>query len=99
MENKTVFVCFVHNNFDDLCGEDDISCLMVTDNQKEIDEWLEKQFAEAEENGYFSDEDISTFKGRFDYTVTVSKGNADDGYDSYFFFCTCNYYFISNFFI
>ena len=51
MENKTVFVCFVHNNFDDLCGEDDISCLMVTDNQKEIDEWLEKQFDEAEENG------------------------------------------------
>lgn len=87
MENKPVYVCFVHNNFNDLCGEDDISNLMVTDSQKEIDEWLEKQLAEAEENGYFSGEDISAFKGRFDYTVTVSKGNEDDGYDTYFFFC------------
>lgn len=87
MENKAVYVCFVHNNFDDLCGEDDISCLMVTDDQNEIDKWLEKQFAEAEENEYFSDEDISAFKGRFDYTVTFSKGNEEDGFDSYFLFC------------
>ena len=87
MENKAVYVCFVHNNFDDLCGEDDISCLMVTDDQNEIDKWLEKQFAEAAENGYFSDEDISVFKGRFDFTVTFSEGNENDGFDSYFLFC------------
>ena len=87
MENKPLFVCFVQNNLESLSGEDDISCLIVTDNQKKIDEWLEKQFAEAEENGYFSDEDISAFKGRFDFTVTVSKGNEEDGYDCYYFFC------------
>jgi len=27
MENKPVYVCFVHNNFDDLCGEDDMQDL------------------------------------------------------------------------
>lgn len=87
MKNKIIYVCFVHNNFDDLCGENDISCIMVTDDQKEIDKWLEKQFAEAKENGYFSDEDESSFKGKSDFTVTVSKGNDKDGYNSYFFFC------------
>ena len=60
--NNTVFVCFVQNNIGFSNGEEEISCLMVTQSQEKIDKWLEKQVAEAEENGYFSDEDINELK-------------------------------------
>ena len=59
--NNTVFVCFVQNNIGFSNGEEEISCLMVTQSQEKIDKWLEKQVAEAEENGYFSDEDINGY--------------------------------------
>ena len=42
---------------------------------------------EAEENGYFYDEDVNTYIGRFDYTVTVSKENEKDGFEHYFIIC------------
>lgn len=87
MGNNMIFVCFVHNNFGLLQGEEEISCPMVTREQKKIDDWLEKQIAEAEENGYFCDEDINTYKGRFDYIIPVSKGNEKEGYDYYYIFC------------
>ena len=78
MGNNMIFVCFVHNNFGLLQGEEEISCLMVTREQKKIDDWLEKQIA---------DEDINTYKGRFDYIIPVSKGNEKEGYDHYYIFC------------
>ena len=85
--NNLVFVCFVQNNIGFFNGEEEISCLMVTQSQEKIDKWLEKQVAEAEENGYFSDEDINGYKGRFDYTITLSKGNEVNGFDCYFLVC------------
>lgn len=42
---------------------------------------------EAEENGYFYDEDVNTYICRFDYTVTVSKENEKDGFEHYFIIC------------
>lgn len=87
MENKMVYVCFVQNSLGVLQGEEVVSCLMVTQSQKKIDNWLDDQLAEAAENGYTPDEDVKTFKGTFDYTLTVSKGNEDEGFDSYCFVC------------
>lgn len=34
MGNNTVYVCFVHNDFGLLQGDGEISCLMVTREQK-----------------------------------------------------------------
>ena len=87
MENKNVYVCYVQNNLGLLQGEEVISCLMVTQNQDKIDSWLDEQLREAEENGYAPDDDVTTYKGTFDYTLTVSKGNEEDGFDSYCFVC------------
>lgn len=85
--NNIVFVCFVQNNIGFSNGEDEISCLMVTNSQDKIDNWLEEQVLEAEENGYSADDDVNTYKGRFDYTITLSKGNEADGFDNYFLVC------------
>ena len=85
---KVVYVCYVKNDMGTLQGEEVISCMVVTDNQKGIDEWLEKRFADAEEKGYFSDKDINTFKGKSDYTIPLSKANDKEGYDFYYLVCT-----------
>jgi len=87
MENKTVYVCFVQNSLGVLQGEEVISSMIVTQDRKKIDSWLDEQLAEAAENGYTPDEDVNTFKGTFDYTLTVSKGNEDEGFDSYSIVC------------
>ena len=91
MNNKTVYVCFVQNGLGILQGEEVISCLIVTQDGTKIDSWLDEQIAEAAENGYTPDEDVNKFKGACDYTLTVSKGNEEDGYDFYSFVCraTC----------
>lgn len=85
--NNTVFVCFVQNNIGFSNGEDEISCLLVTKSQERIDKWLKEQIAEAAENGYFTEDDVDGNKERFNYTITLSKGNDTDGYDNYFLVC------------
>ena len=60
--NNIVYVCFVQNNIGFSNGEDEISCLMVTNSQDKIDNWLEEQVLEAEENGYSADDDVNTYK-------------------------------------
>ena len=87
MENKTVYVCFVQNSLGVLQGEEIISSMIVTQDCKKIDLWLDERLAEAAENEYTPDEDANVIKGTFDYTLTVSKGNENEGFDSYSLVC------------
>ena len=52
-----------------------------------LDSWLTEQIAEANENGYTPDENVEDFIGKTDYYFTVSKGNEEEGFDSYGFAC------------
>ena len=61
--------------------------MMVTRSQARIDKWLDEQINEAMENGYIPDEAVDAFKGKNDYYLTVSKGNEEEGYDSYGLIC------------
>ena len=88
MEQKDfLYVCYVQNNLGVLDGEEPISCMIVTKRQDIIDRWLTEQIAEANENGYTPDENVEDFIGKTDYYFTVSKGNEDEGFDSYGFAC------------
>lgn len=88
MEQKEfLYVCYVQNNLGVLDGEEPISCMIVTKRQDIIDRWLTEQIAEANENGYTPDENVEDFIGKTDYYFTVSKGNEDEGFDSYGFAC------------
>lgn len=88
MEQKEfLYVCYVQNNLGVLDGEEPISCMIVTKRQNIIDRWLTEQIAEANENGYTPDENVEDFIGKTDYYFTVSKGNEDEGFDSYGFAC------------
>ena len=88
MEQKEfLYVCYVQNNLGVLDGEEPISCMIVTKRQDIIDRWLTEQIAEAIENGYTPDENVEDFIGKTDYYFTVSKGNEDEGFDSYGFAC------------
>ena len=88
MDNKDfMYVCYVQNNLGVLDGEEPISCMIVTKRQDIIDSWLTDQIAEANENGYTPDENVEDFIGKTDYYFTVSKGNEEEGFDSYGFAC------------
>lgn len=88
MEQKEfLYVCYVQNNLGVLDGEEPIWCMIVTKRQDIIDRWLTEQIAEANENGYTPDENVEDFIGKTDYYFTVSKGNEDEGFDSYGFAC------------
>lgn len=88
MEQKEfLYVCYVQNNLGVLDGEEPISCMIVTKRQNIIDRWLTEQIAEANENGYTPDENVEDFIGKTDYYFTVSKGNEEEGFDSYGFAC------------
>ena len=82
-----IYVCYVQNNLGVLDGEEPISSMIVTRKQDIIDKWLTEQINEARENGYTPDENVKQFIGKTDYYFTVSKGNEEEGYDSYGFSC------------
>ena len=88
MEKKDItYVCYVQNYLGILDGEDVVSSMIATKKQEIIDKWLLDQVEEAGEIGYKPDEDVDSFMGMNDYVLTVSKGNEEEGFESYGFVC------------
>ena len=91
MDKKDItYVCFVQNNLGILDGEEVVSAMIITKKKEIVDKWLIEQINEAKENGYTPDENVDEFIGKTDYYdcyLTVSKGNEEEGFDSYGFVC------------
>lgn len=70
-----------------LNNEEAVSCLTVTQSMEVVGKWLHSQLNEAKENGFLPEENIESCKEATDFSLCVSKGNDDDGYESYFLVC------------
>ena len=86
-KNEIVYVCYVLDGMGLLKGEEVVPCLTVTQSQSMVDKWLDEQLEEAKENGYLPDEDPEVYKDTCNFSINVSRGNEEEGYDSYFIVC------------
>ena len=85
--NDLIYVCYVQNYLGILDGEDVVSSMILTKKQEIIDQWFLEQLKEANEIGFKPDEDVDSFIGMNGFVLTVSKGDEEDGYESYGFVC------------
>ena len=81
------YLCYVQNYLGILDGEDVISNVHIFTEQSKIDDWFRYNIRESKELGFIPEDHPSTYIGMNDFECVLSKGNDEEGYESYGIVC------------
>ena len=84
--NAPIYVCFIQD-ISTVTLDSVVTCLTVLNSRGKVDKWFNDKIAEAVKNGYTADEEMKDVSNIDSFEIALSKGNDEDGYESYLLIC------------